>query len=239
MQDSDLDVLDNLSNDQLDTLVKVITQKGDWTEELTTNERYKQFNPNHRMYIPEIKKELSLMGGNTFMNIFRNNGVSYREILTDVCEKLNVPFNKKANLERIERCLLEKVLEDAWEKMSPEEKEEVMKDVEKETSSFGKQAGAAALLGAFNAGGFASYKLAVVIANSVAKFVFGKGLTLAANATLTRALSVATGPIGIALTGIWTAISIAGPAYRVTIPATVYIASLRYLVSGNQLKLVE
>ena len=33
--------------------------------------------------------------------------------------------------------------------------------------------------------------------------------------------------IGVTITTLWTAIDLAGPAYRVTVLATIYIASLR------------
>ncbi len=38
-------------------------------------------------------------------------------------------------------------------------------------------------------GGFKSYQIAVIVANQVMKVLLGRGLSLAANATLTRALS--------------------------------------------------
>nr|WP_240147129.1 ubiquinol-cytochrome C chaperone family protein [Helicobacter pylori] len=44
---------------------------------------------------------------------------------------------------------------------------------------------------------------------------------------LTRTLSFLTGPVGWIITGVWTAIDIAGPAYRVTIPACIVVATLR------------
>lgn len=39
-------------------------------------------------------------------------------------------------------------------------------------------------------GGFKSYQIAVIVANQVMKVLLGRGLSLAANATLTRALSL-------------------------------------------------
>lgn len=51
--------------------------------------------------------------------------------------------------------------------------------------------------------------------------VIGKNLLLA------RLIGVATGPIGWALTGAWTALDLAGPAKRVTVPTVIQIAALR------------
>ena len=40
-------------------------------------------------------------------------------------------------------------------------------------------------------------------------------------------MAILTGPIGWAITGLWTAIDVAGAAYRVTIPAVIQVAALR------------
>ncbi|MCI5968290.1 hypothetical protein [Helicobacter sp.] len=76
--------------------------------------------------------------------------------------------------------------------------------------------------------GFATYKLTVIVANAFWKFIFGKGLSFATNATLTKTLSVFLGPIG------WTAFDIASPAYRVTIPAVIQLAYLRQLLKQKK-----
>ena len=90
-----------------------------------------------------------------------------------------------------------------------------------------KQAMTAGALTALRLGGFGTYKMAVVVANAVAKSLLGRGLTFAGNATLTRTLGVALGPIGWIITVLWTAIDIASPAYRVTIPCVIQVAYMR------------
>ena len=79
----------------------------------------------------------------------------------------------------------------------------------------------------FRAGGFKSYQLTLIIVNAVLKALIGRGLSLAGNAALTRTMAILTGPIGWVITGLWTAIDIAGAAYRVTIPAVIQVAALR------------
>jgi uncharacterized protein YaaW (UPF0174 family) len=76
-------------------------------------------------------------------------------------------------------------------------------------------------------GGFVPYKLAVIVANAIAKALLGRGLSLAAGAALTRWMAIFAGPIGWAVTTIWTIYDIAKPAYRVTIPCVLHIAMLR------------
>ena len=63
--------------------------------------------------------------------------------------------------------------------------------------------------------------------NAVLKALIGRGLSLAGNAALTRTMAILTGPIGWVITGLWTAIDIAGAEYRVTIPAVIQVAALR------------
>jgi uncharacterized protein YaaW (UPF0174 family) len=83
------------------------------------------------------------------------------------------------------------------------------------------------MIALFRAGGFTSYKIVLIIINAIWKLLFGRGLSLAANATIARAASIFAGPIGWAIAGVWTAFDIASPALRVTIPACIYIAGLR------------
>ena len=64
----------------------------------------------------------------------------------------------------------------------------------------------------FRAGGFKSYQLTLIIVNAVLKALIGRGLSLAGNATLVRSMAVLTGPIGWVITGLLTAIDIAGAA---------------------------
>ena len=223
--DADLDILDTFSNEELSPLVKLITDQS--TEELTTTSKYKTHYPDHQQYVDLIKNEISLFGGNTFMNFFRGGGVPYREILTDVCDNLDVPYNSKASRDRIEQCLLEKVLEDAWENMNESQRREVFQDLS-DSTDMPSSLTSGVLIALFRSGGFESYKISLIIVNAVYKFIMGRGLPLAANAALTRGLSILVGPIGIAISALWTAIDIAEPAYRVTQPAVIYIAAMRY-----------
>lgn len=227
------DILDEFSNEELEVLVKLILDKGSVTEKLSDTEGYKKYKPDHKRYVNNIKNELSEFAANTFVTMIRGHGVSYREMLMDVCKKTDTPFNEKSSLERIENALLEKVLADTWENLSAQEKEELFKG-----TPMGNVGGlgAGALIGIFRAGGFASYQLTLVIVNAIAKAILGRGLSLVANAALARLLGVLTGPIGLALTAFWTAVDIAGPAYRVTIPATIYIAALRRSHQSEQYK---
>lgn len=155
-------------------------------------------------------------------------GVLYKEVLCDVCEKMKVNFNKDAKTETIENNLLMKIMTDALESMSPEQIKELGTDLGiKNTSGLTSQTLTAGFQAIFKAGGFKSYQLTAIIVNQVMKALIGRGLSFAANGTLMRTMSVLAGPIGWAITGLWTAVDIGSTAYRVTIPAVIQVAFLR------------
>ncbi|EKF9515537.1 hypothetical protein O1C21_003732, partial [Vibrio cholerae] len=139
-----------------------------------------------------------------------------------------VNYNKYSSVEQIESNLLMKILTDALQKMSAEElKELALSTGVKNTSGVTAEAMVGIFQAVFRAGGFKSYQLTVIIVNAVLKVLIGRGLSFAGGAMLTRTMAILTGPIGWVITGVWTAIDVAGPAYRVTIPAVIQIAALR------------
>ncbi|MCQ2928352.1 YaaW family protein [Helicobacter pylori] len=168
-------------------------------------------------------------GANSFASALRGTGVLYREILCEVCNKLKVNYNKKSDTTLIEENMLSSILQKSLEKMSDEEIRELCDGLGvKNTNKLGKQALIAPVLTLFRMGGFKSLSIiALIVANAVIKAIFQRGLSLGANAALTRGLSILTGPVGWIITGVWTAIGIAGPAYRVTIPACILVTTLR------------
>ncbi len=232
-EDRDLEFLNLMNSEDLNDLVYCLTHDKDGTlrltEELTAQSRYKSYYPDHKKYWDLIAAEIQCFGANTFCTILRGGrGVLYKEVLTDVCDKLKVNYNKNSPVSVIETNLLMKIIESAIENMSPEEIKILAESTGIEnTSGITPEVMTGFFQAAFRAGGFTSYKMTLIIVNAVFRSLFGKGLTFAANAALTRTMSVLTGPIGWAITGAWTAIDIAGSAYRVTIPAVIQVAALR------------
>ena len=235
-KDKDLEILALASDEDLQILVDYLIKDKNGnlrlTEELTLTDGYKKYSDTPSKYWQEIAGELQHFGGNGFANLYRNifsngEGVMYREILCDVCDKMKVNYNSKAAVERIEQCLIQKVFIDAIDEMNSEELKKLIEELDLKTTDFTKEAMMAALQAGILKGGFLSYQIAVIVANAVAKTILGRGLSLTANATITRAMGAFAGPLGIALTILWTLIDIAGPAYRVTIPAVLHVAYIR------------
>ena len=231
--DSDLQFLGSMSSEDLGDLVYCLTHDRDGdarlTEELTMSDLYKQHSPDHQKYWELIAAEIQCFGANTFATMLRGGkGVEYKEVLMDVCDKMKVNYNKDSSTEKIEGNLLMKILTDAREKMSPDELKELAEATGvKNTSGITAESMVGVFQAVFRAGGFKSYQLTLIIVNAVLKALIGRGLSLAGNAALTRTMAILTGPIGWVITGLWTAIDIAGAAYRVTIPAVIQVAALR------------
>ena len=75
----------------------------------------KAYNDNRENSLPNavdaIIDEYLRCGGTTIANTFRQEGVSYREILTDICQRLGVYYNEKMPAAIIERNLITYLME--------------------------------------------------------------------------------------------------------------------------------
>lgn len=235
----------------IDILVDYITDKGegritlssDTCKRLVTCKAQGAYSAADRAVIAE---EIRRFGGNTVANLFRDarnaipwgsmldtilpdaaSAVPYSETVRDVASHLKVPFQKDSDVLVIEDGLLRKILRDSFDKMSADEKKKVLEELNVTDLSLLKPAASAALIAAGRYGGFATYKVALIIANSVAKTILGRGLPLAANAMIGKTLSLLMGPVGWVVTGLWTVADMASPAYRVTVPCVIQLAYMR------------
>ncbi len=227
--DKDLQFLYKCSNDQLKMLVDILVYDKDgqerYTQELTTHIDFKRSYPNNiKAVIPLVINELQLFGGNTIANMFRGHGVSYREILIDVCEQNKVNFNKDTSVELLEKYLLQKILMMAAEKMTDEDVMHLGDAHTKTKDMLLKN------MGLFHVGDPLIIKMVTTLVIEVAK---RNGLIAlggyAAKFAGGRIFAMLTGPVGWAASAVWALIDVAGPAFRVTIPATIAIAYLRII----------
>lgn len=228
-----MQVLQNASQEDLAVLVDFITCNGEGRisldsgvkDMLVAAKQQTSISGDVLLYIAE---EIQKYGANTLITLFRGGkGVFYKEIVCDVAKHLGTNYNTEQNVATIESAIQLKVLEKAMEKMSEEEKTDFYARFGiSYTTGLGPVA-MAALIVAIRGGGFFAYQLALIAANGVAKFVLGRGLALGANAALTRTIAAVSGPIGWALTAIWTVFDVASPAYRVTMPCVVHIGYMR------------
>jgi len=234
----------------LDILVDYITDTGKGRISLNNDICDRLFKCKERRTYTEldrklISKEIRTFGGNTLTNVYRDvrtsfagslldkvlpevdETIAYDEVVKDVASHLKVPFDKNDDIVVVEDGILRKILRTSFEKMSPEERTAVLKELNVSDLSMLTPATSAALIAAGRMGGFATYKLALVVANAVSRALLGRGLPLVVNATVARTVGVLLGPIGLVVTGAWALADMASPAYRVTVPCVIQIAYMR------------
>lgn len=208
-------------------------------EELTSSTEYQRCGHDYAKYPMRIAEELQHYGGNSFMNFFRDEGVLYKEILCDACDHLDINYNERSATSLIEQNMLSKLLKDSLEKMSGREIKELcdglgMTNIDKVIGE-NKQVLIASVLTLFKAGGSHSYALAVSVADAMVRQTLGHGLSsVVGKVALKKTLGILAGPIGWVITGALVSINLAGPAYRVTVPACVLVATLRKKLKAEQ-----
>ncbi|WQS00710.1 DUF3944 domain-containing protein [Helicobacter pylori] len=234
--DEDLEFLKRLSSSDLKDLFDVLVYAEDGqkrvNEDLTYSEEYKKHGDNYAQYTERIAEELQYYGSNSFANLFRGEGVLYKKILCDVCDHLKVNYNEKSETSLIEQNMLAKILEKSLEEMSKKDLEELchelgMTNINKMIGE-NKQVLSASVLTLFKTGGSHSYPLAIAVADAMAKKTLGHGLTAVAGKVALKKISgILAGPVGLIIAGVLASINLAGPAYRVTVPACVLVATSR------------
>lgn len=226
-------ILSKADVDDLEVLIDHITDRGEGRISLSSDTCKTLIDVKSRGVINEatralIAEELMRFGGNSVLNLIRGGaGVPYKEILCDVASHVKASFNPKQDCAQIEIAILEAVLAQSIAKMSEEQKAELFAEFGGTYTAGAGPAVMVALQAAIRTSGFGAYKLAAVVANSVARAILGRGLTFGASASLMRGISVFAGPIGWAITAIWTVFDLGSPAYRVTVPCVIQIAYMR------------
>ena len=233
IHDPDLaDVLMSASTDDLGLLIDVITDSGNGRISLSssvcrqlTEARNKGVDEASRAMIAE---ELTRYGGNSLMNLFRGgSGVAYRELLSDVANHVGAATTARTSCAEMEMAIIAKVFTQSLGRMSDEDRSTLFESLGAAYRPGMGPAALAAWLASLGASGLASYNLAAIVASATMSSLVGRGVALAGSATLGRGLAVLAGPLGWAITGIWTAFDLASPAYRVTVPCVIQIGHMR------------
>ena len=168
-----------------------------------------------------LVRELQHFGGNTFVNLFRRNGVNYSEIVDDVASHLKMKVPAAASVEEKEALIIDCVFTSSWKKMSDDERRQILRGMGISTSV---------------SLDIPVWQKAALVTSGLAQTTAGKVLPLIAGLGIGRVLGVLTGPVGLAITGLYTAYDISNPAFRVTLPCVVQIAWIR-LKNSRQFRL--
>ena len=134
--DLDLEFLKDVPNEGLKKLVDILVYdpkdgKKRHSESISDSKLYANSYPNNLdKMVNEIIHELQLFGGETLTNKLRGHGVRYREILTDICDKLDVKYRKQDSTPAIEFEFLRRVLFDSIANYSEEYIDGALEDLD-------------------------------------------------------------------------------------------------------------
>ncbi|MBW3509378.1 DUF3944 domain-containing protein [Janthinobacterium sp. NKUCC06_STL] len=230
--DEDLAFLQYCKEEDLRILAGYLTHDKDQSarmaSELVADDNFKKFagkTDQYRQCWQLIAGELQHFGGDTIVNLFRGDGVLYKEILSDVCDNQKVKTEKNSSAYAMENKLLEKFIGDAWEKLGAEQRASLLKEFDIGYNS--RDGEGLALLKAALLSGIGSLQISSLIARSAASMFAGRAISIIATGGLGRSLAVFAGPVGLAVSAALTVPAISGAAYRVTIPAVIQIAYMR------------
>jgi uncharacterized protein YaaW (UPF0174 family) len=196
----------------------------------------------HSEKIARVVSEFESASGHSVTNLLRamdvTSRLNYRSVVKDCCSYLKVDISEQSKVDTFERRLIEKLLEDVWDRLgqeNPREQEKLRRRILKELEQQGdmdlverlKGGAPLGILATASASGFGVY-LGATTALGALSSSLGITLGFAAYTGLTRSISVAIGPVGWLLTGAYAVYKIGEPSYtKKIIPCVVLFTMLR------------
>lgn len=236
LEDQDLEFLKDCDNKDLvafaDLLVYGDDDKKRISESLSETRLYQANYPNNMKAVyKELIHEFQLFGGDTIANSFRGHGVTYSEILKDVCDKKKVSYNKSTSIARLEMYLLQKLVDDTLDNMDEVQLKDTLEELKLDSNDYNstdamKDAIAIALMSPQ----FVNYILQFIL-RAVAPKLAGQ-LLLVGGVGLARLGGMLVPAINIAMAA-WMLKDITGPAFRVIIPGVIMIIYMRKKYQTN------
>ena len=157
---------------------------------------------------------------------------SYKDIVRQVADKLEVGYKYYHSTREIEIKIAQKVMETVWEKMTPEQREEMEEELRKTAQKFDKTGSlvtSVSIFGALTAARLSGFGVYLLASTALGAITSGLGITLpfVVYTTMSSTIAVIIGPagwIGAALFAIW---KLTSPNYKKLVPAILYICALR------------
>jgi hypothetical protein len=159
-----------------------------------------------------LKKQLLWVSSSTITYPFKSNRVDYHSLVQWVAGKKGVPEEQLQALPtfELEKKIVEKYFEDLWNRLTPEERKELLDRLEKELGKTIPNKAAIALMGGgavlaalgvtVSLAGFAFYTTMSVIIYTIGA-IFGITFPFAVYTTASSLVAVLAGPIGWILAG--------------------------------------
>ena len=227
-EDEDLaEVLVTAQREDIDVLVDILTDNGKGRLFLSNESRDTLCTAkDQQAYSEEVLELIAHLiqwyGGNTLANLCRKGkGVAYRVLLEGVADNLKIRLPKETHVAELERAVITSIFQKAWSWMSPDERAATFEFIGQGAAAGEGPLTADALQRLLKTDGGSTYRLAMGVANAMSMRVTGHGVPLV------PVLVPLLGPIGAAISAVWTMADLSAPSYRVTVPCVVQIAYMR------------
>lgn len=176
----------------------------------------------------ELVAQIRYNGSNDLVRLVRGDGVDYLTIVRDVADKMDIKWSADEAEESLEIKLYAKVFEQAWQRMSEEEREPI-KRLFQEQGLDTPYISKLLVEGTFTEfmptiSYLVAWNVARIVAVAVARQA---GAEAAAGAFAEGLGGLLFGPAGVLLGIIVVLTDLAGPAYRKTIPTVLQVAYMR------------
>jgi uncharacterized protein YaaW (UPF0174 family) len=163
---------------------------------------------------------------------------SWIKIVHQVADKLKVPYQQFETAKEVEIKIAQKVMETVWEKMTPEQRQQMEERLRETAQEFdkGKELiGSASIFAALTAAqmsGFGVYLLATTTLGALSGAI-GVTLPFALYTTMTSTIATVIGPVGWLGAGLFAIWKLTGANFKMLVPAVVYICALRARIDGK------
>lgn len=237
--DADLDmVLQAASNADLDPLVDFIVNNH-ISKNLSSSEEFKRFSPEHQHYVHIISHDLRAFGGNSIANFIRKGrGPNYRTVVCDVAKHFQLEFAPDEHLPLIEQKIIAHVMKELYSKMTTEQKQLFVAEVQKYQDNNGAMVVAAVEQEDFSSlSNRAIALMSFLVSNTVSHIMGARSLVPIISGSLeqsfTKLRHSLKQPLQWLKQMLYHIYELGGSRYRVTVPCVVHIAMLRIKQSSN------
>lgn len=252
-KDKDLFVLGMAHHEDLAKLANVLTVdisdgQPRRAEQLTTDPEYKKALADGDLSNAwqSIAAELQAFGGDSFINAARSlikghTGVTYREILSDICARLKLELKPDVDIVAMEDQLLMGLVLSQQDKFSKEKLDDVMREAARGAGIHyapKRHESIADMVSHLLSDPRSSYLLASVVpavASLALPYLASLSLPVIARLVAPRVGAVLTPALTVA-TVVSTLQLLSSPAHRVTLPAVLEVCRIRRLALLEQLK---
>ena len=184
-------------------------------------------------FLPELMKELSLLGGDRVNNFFRGYGPDYSEILRNVTHLCKVGYTKNVSDEQIESSLLETLFKNSLLKVSESGLRALIQGLGHNFYEISSTSKIEILMNMWRSDSVEKRYLLIGLANGITKFFAGRELKEEMGQSLTRIVSLMTIPVMEMSKDLWVLIDRNDSSYRVLVPAVLQIAYIRQMVKST------